>query len=284
MPEAPTDHDTKPPLDLREATAFNPSAETYEDGLVPAIFEPWGRRLVEHATPRTGDRVLDLACGTGIVARIAAGRVGPGGTVAGFDINPEMLAVAGSRADQAGVRIDWRQGNAAGPLPFDDDAFDIVLCQQGLQFFTDREVTLKEVRRLTAPRGRAVFSIWRGLEHHPALDTFDRALGRHLPPTAMEGSTAPFSFDDPDELRRLVGAEFGGVHLRYEVGAVRFGSVEQMLHAIGGAFAPVGAAVAELDDTARTALLADLRSSMHGSTDDDGVTYPMVAAVVLAHP
>src|SRR5712664_1454339 len=109
--------------------------EIYERHMVPAIFGPWAVDLVKLAALIPGERVLDVACGTGIVARLAAERVGPMGRVIGLDLNAGMLTVA--RSASAGTEnIEWREGNATA-LPFADKTFELVLCQQGLQFFPD---------------------------------------------------------------------------------------------------------------------------------------------------
>jgi ubiquinone/menaquinone biosynthesis C-methylase UbiE len=124
--------------------------EVYERELVPAVFGPWAPILVELAHPRTGERVVDIACGTGIVARIAAARIGPTGAMAGVDLNPGMLSVARSVAatnSQPGAPIQWHEASA-DKLPFPDGSFDIVYCQLGLQFFADRAAALREMRRV----------------------------------------------------------------------------------------------------------------------------------------
>jgi SAM-dependent methyltransferase len=110
--------------------------ENYERHLVPALFGPWAAQLVELAAPGPGERVLDVACGTGIVARRAAALVQPGGAVAGLDSNRGMLEVARAAAAEVRPVIDWRAGDAAD-LPFPDGVFEVVLCQQGLQFFPE---------------------------------------------------------------------------------------------------------------------------------------------------
>src|SRR5262249_17808710 len=112
------------------------AAERYERWAVPFVVGPWVPGLLDLAEVRAGGRVLDVACGTGVVSRLAARRVTPGGTVTGFDLNERMLAVARRLPLPPGLAIDWRQGSALD-LPFVDRAFDVVLCQQGLQFFPD---------------------------------------------------------------------------------------------------------------------------------------------------
>src|SRR5215475_2176295 len=142
--------------------------ENYERYLVPTIFGPWALDLVEEAGARPGERVLDIACGTGIVARTAAGRVGSGGTVVGLDVSAPMLDVARVVAAGEGLSIKWREGSAM-KLPFPDTAFDVTLCQQGLQFFPDRATALREMHRVLGPGGRVALSVWRAIEGSPGF-------------------------------------------------------------------------------------------------------------------
>src|SRR4029453_7279041 len=119
------------------------AAEVYERELVPAVFGPWGPRVVELAALRRGLRVLDVACGTGLVARLAAEAVGVDGRVAALDLNPGMLAVASELPAVEGAAIEWVEGDAQA-LPFGEASFDVVCCQLGLQFFPHRERALRE--------------------------------------------------------------------------------------------------------------------------------------------
>jgi ubiquinone/menaquinone biosynthesis C-methylase UbiE len=105
--------------------------EIYERHLVPAIFGPWAQDLLAFASPKPGERVLDVACGTGVVARLASQHVGLGGSVVGLDLNPGMLAVARALPPASVTPLEWYEGNVSA-LPFPDAAFDLVLCQQGL--------------------------------------------------------------------------------------------------------------------------------------------------------
>src|ERR1700751_727028 len=128
------------------------AAEIYHRYLVPAIASLRATDLIYRAAPRPGERVLDVACGTGVVARLAAERMGSG-RVVGLDINAGMLAVAQSLPSVATRPIEWQEGSALA-LPFSDDAFDLILCQFGLQFFPDKPAALGEMRRVLAPSGR----------------------------------------------------------------------------------------------------------------------------------
>ncbi len=124
------------------------AAAVYEEFFVPALFQEWAYRVADAVPLRPGDRVLDVACGTGVLARAVAARVSPGGSVAGLDMNPGMLTVAGRVAPA----IAWRQG-AAESLPYADASFDAVVSQFGLMFFADRQTALREMMRVLAPGG-----------------------------------------------------------------------------------------------------------------------------------
>jgi len=112
--------------------------------LVPSIFASSGEDPVEMAALRPGERVLDIACGTGIVARIAARKLGGSGSVLGLDLSGPMLETARAAAAAKGMAVEWREGSAV-KLPLADAAFDVVFCQQGLQFFPDRVTALREI-------------------------------------------------------------------------------------------------------------------------------------------
>jgi ubiquinone/menaquinone biosynthesis C-methylase UbiE len=140
------------------------AAEMYEAELVPALFEEWASHLVEAAGVLPGQRVLDVACGTGVVTRAAAERVGETGKVVGLDLNEAMLTVARRlRPD-----LDWRQGDAA-ELPFSDSSFDVVLCQSGLMFFPDVAKTLREMARVVTDQGIVAVQVWDRRESQPAM-------------------------------------------------------------------------------------------------------------------
>jgi len=150
------------------------------------MFAPCATQLLDLAAVEPGERVLDVACGTGIVARRAAARVGAGGVVAGSDVNEGMLEVAAATAIDLPVRIEWHRADATA-LPLPDGAFDVVCCQQGLQFVPDPPLALREARRVLTPGGRLALAVWRSIDHHPVFAAFVRALERHAGP----GTAAP---------------------------------------------------------------------------------------------
>ncbi len=196
--------------------------EIYAEHLEPAVFAPWAPVLLDAAAVGIGHTVLDVACGTGVVAAAAAERVGPSGAVTGVDISPGMIAVA---ARTQGVR--WAQADAAR-MPFPDGGFDRVLCQAGLQFVPDRLGALREMGRVLRPGGRVALLVWRALHHSPGFAALADALQTVVGPEAAAVMRAPFVFgDDPRPLVTLLdSAGFGGVDVQARAGTVRFGSVE----------------------------------------------------------
>jgi SAM-dependent methyltransferase len=152
------------------------AADVYEQTLVPAIFERYARDLVDRARPvGPSDRILDLGCGTGIVARVLRERLGGAAKIVGLDKSPLMLEKARSIAPE----LDWREGNAM-ELPFAAASFDLVLCQEMLQFAPDRTAVLREVRRVLSPGGRFLASTWRPRVEQPLFDALGQIAERHL--------------------------------------------------------------------------------------------------------
>jgi ubiquinone/menaquinone biosynthesis C-methylase UbiE len=167
------------------------SAESYERYLVPLFFAPGAEYLTELGALKEGERVLDLACGTGIVARTAAPKVGANGMVVGVDLNEDMLEVARRASSDIIPPIKWQHADAHN-IPFPDATFDIVFCQQGLQFFPDRSVVLREAYRVLMPNGRLVLSAMRPIKHNPAYSLLAETLERYLGPEAATIMRSPF--------------------------------------------------------------------------------------------
>jgi ubiquinone/menaquinone biosynthesis C-methylase UbiE len=187
--------------------------ENYQRYLVPAIFGPFATDLLELSAMQPGERVLDVACGPGVVARLAAAVVGATGRVVGVDLNAGMLAVARTLPSSRAAPVEWREDDAAA-LQLPDGGFDVVLCQQGLQFFPDRPAALREMRRVLSPTGRLVLSTWREIGLSPGFAALAEALARHVP-AAVATIRGPFALGDADELRALVaGAGFKDVAVR----------------------------------------------------------------------
>jgi ubiquinone/menaquinone biosynthesis C-methylase UbiE len=174
------------------------AAELYEAAFVPAFFAQWAPIICEVAGVAPGSSVLDVACGTGIVARTAADLVGSAGRVVGVDRNEAMLTVAGRvRPD-----IDWRQGDVAS-LPFPDRSFDVVLCQMALMFFPDRAAAMREMARVVSHDGTVAVVVPSALEAQPAFEPFVELAARLAGPEAKSLLTSYFVCGDLDELAAL---------------------------------------------------------------------------------
>jgi SAM-dependent methyltransferase len=249
---------------------------------VPVVFAPWAERLLERVAPEPGERVLGVACGTGIVARRAAARVGPVGMVVGLDVNQAMLEVARSAGAHLRPPIVWRAADAAH-LPLPDAVVDVVVCQQGLQFFPDRAAALREMRRVLAPKGRLALAVWRRIRHSPGFAALAQALERHVGADVAAMLHAPFDGPDAATLRRLVlGAGFGDVRLRIGFDAVRFPSAEAFLRE-QAASSPLAGPVGALAPEVREALARDLDWALRSYVDDEGVVLPMQTWLVTAN-
>lgn len=257
--------------------------EVYERHLVPAIFGSWAPLLMEQAALRPGQRVLDVACGTGVVARLAAPQVGPTGQVVGVDLNRGMLEVARSLPPPMGAPVDWREGDA-GALPFANAFFDIVFCQLGLQYFPDRRQAVREMHRVLKSSGHLVALVWRALVHSPGFVALVAALERHVSPAAGAVMQTPFVFgDETEELRTLlIGAGFVTVRIRSDVRMVRFASTEALVHhQVEGS--PLADHVAQVNDAAREALVREVSAAMQPYVTDEEVAFPIEGHIVIAH-
>jgi SAM-dependent methyltransferase len=256
------------------------AAEVYERQLVPAMFAPWAPTLIDLAGVQPGERVLDLACGTGAVTRLAAARVGGAGRVVGLDVNAAMLGVARALPVIPGALIEWLEASAL-EIPLPDAAFDVVLCQQGLQQFPDRAAALGELRRVLAPGGRLAASVWSRIEGSPGMAALVSALERHVGIEAANNRRAPFALGDADELRGLVaGAGFRDVQVRTLVEAARFPSPEALVEAQLAA-TPLST-LGILTDETRQAVARDVRAVLRPYLRDDDLAVPMEAHVALA--
>jgi ubiquinone/menaquinone biosynthesis C-methylase UbiE len=196
--------------------AMDPASfpQMYERWLVGPLFRPWAELTLDELGLSSGDTVLDVACGTGIAARVAQQRLGEGSRIVGVDASPGMLAVARAVAPQ----IDWREGSADA-LPLGDARpFDVVICQQGLQFFSDKPAAAAQMRRALAPGGRLAVSTWRSDDEAPLPRELRRVAERHLGPIADQR----YAYGDAGLLERLLrDAGFADVRVRERSRTVR---------------------------------------------------------------
>jgi ubiquinone/menaquinone biosynthesis C-methylase UbiE len=259
----------------------NPSsfAEMYERHLVEPFFGPWAEVILQRLEPAAGEGLLDVACGTGIVARLAKERLGGEARVVGVDLNPQMLAVAKAIAPN----IDWREGNA-GALPVGDaEKFDIVVCQQGLQFFPDKAAAVREMRRVLAPRGRLAIATWRPLTEIPLLRELHRVAERHVGAVVDRRH----GFGDATSLERLL-ADAGFRDVRVETISRTTRVADPAVFARMNAMALVGmsAAAGVMDDAKRAEVAAviadDSRQVLTPYTDGEELVFEIGSNVALA--
>lgn len=260
--------------------------ELYERYLVPAVTMPWAEDLIGRVGLSSGDRVLDVACGTGVVARVAVTRVGGDGRVVALDVNTGMLEVA--RATQSvtdGVSIEWVEGSALA-LPFADGEFGIVLCQLGLQFFEDPLAALREMRRVMAEGGRVGASVYTSIDRNPAAHALSDALDRHLGQGASLAKRSEHSLANSGELSELcTAAGFVGLRIETVRRTVRFASPEEWVR-IQLVATPLASRLRERERSERDDVVArvgaDVRASLTTFVKDDGFTFPQEVHIVLA--
>jgi SAM-dependent methyltransferase len=203
------------------------AAETYERVLVPTLFQQWVPITLEAGDISKGDNLLDVACGTGVVARHAVDLVGASGTVAGVDLTGSMLTVA----ERIEPTVDWRLGDAAA-LPFADESFDLVVCQAGLMFFDDQVGAIREMKRVLRPGGRLVVHVW---AHCDAIEAFSDLLETHVGEAAAENFRTPWNLKDAAELRSVIRTGgFAETSVATYPGDVSYRSIDEFLEGATG--------------------------------------------------
>jgi ubiquinone/menaquinone biosynthesis C-methylase UbiE len=252
-------------------------AEIYERRMVPAMLAPWVPALLDLVALKRGERVLDVACGTGAVARQAALQVGAGGHVVGLDFNSDMLALAAA----TGPAVEWRQGDAMA-LPFATHAFDVVVCQQGLQFFPDSGKALREAHRVLVRGGRFAAAVWCAIESNPGQHALTRGLERHVGTEAAGLMSAVFRLGDAQALQTLLEvAGFRDVRVRREKRVARFPSPELFVRwvVVGSVLGRTGVRVR---DESLAAIIRDVDRALQPYMRRDGLAFPMESHLAVA--
>lgn len=251
------------------------AADIYESFFLPALFAQWAPQVADAAGIGAGQSVLDVACGTGVLACEAGRRVAPGGKVAGLDRNAGMLRVARRKAPA----FDWREG-LAEELPFADAAFDVVVCQFGLMFFADRARALREMWRVLRPGGRLAVLTFAAAERSPGYAAMIELLDRLFGSTIAAELRGPFVLGD----RAALGGPFSAagipdVAIAELAGEARFGSIEAWVETeIRG-----WTLSDRIDDTQYATLLRAATSELRSFTRADGrVSFAMPALIATA--
>jgi ubiquinone/menaquinone biosynthesis C-methylase UbiE len=250
-------------------------AEIYDRSFVPALFARWGPVVADAARIGSGDRVLDIACGTGALTLAASEHAGPEGAVTGLDPNPAMLAVAREKP----VAIDWREGRAEA-LPFDDASFDAVVCQFGLMFFDDAPRAFAEMQRVLAPGGRLAVAVFDAIGTAPGYDALARLLDRQCGHDIGDAMRVPFALGDAAQLRELAATAFPDARVSRHEGQVHFPSVADLVETEHACIWTLGGLI-DADQATRLREAAQ-RELLPFVRPDGSVTFAMPALVVTA--
>jgi len=259
-----------------ELKRMTESARAYESLFIPAMFGHWASKVAGMAGLAPGERVLDVACETGVLARAASGLVGETGQVTGLDLNPGMLTVARELAPE----VVWAQGDACA-LPFEDEAFDVVMSNFGLMFFPDRQAAIREMLRVLRPGGRLLVAVWDTLANTPAyaaeVATLERLAGRR----AADALSAPFVLGDLSILNDLF-ALADKLEITTHSGSVRFPSIAVMVEADLRGWLPVMGV--HLEESQIQTILNEAEKVLQTYLQPDGtIEFDSPAHIVLAH-
>jgi ubiquinone/menaquinone biosynthesis C-methylase UbiE len=253
--------------------------ELYERFLVEPLFRPFAQTLLDRAALGVTERLVDVACGTGIVARIARDRMGDGGHVVGVDTSPGMLAVARAVAPS----VEWREGDAASLPVRDGEAFDVVTCHQGLQFFADRPAAVREMRRVLAPGGRLAIGTWRPLDDTPLFRDLHALAQRHAGPI----SDHRHGFGDAPAIARLLTeAAFDGVRVETVTHTIRMHDLDVFARLNAMASVGMSASAKTITDGERARLIdaitQDSREVLDRYLDGDVLVFALGSNIATA--
>jgi ubiquinone/menaquinone biosynthesis C-methylase UbiE len=255
------------------------AAELFEQYAVPMLARPIAELTFEHVSLRESEQILDVACGTGIVTRVAVERFTNIGGIVGVDLNPSMLEVARANTPETDIPITWREGDVCA-LPFPDDSFDVALCQQGLQFVPDKLAALREVRRVLVSGGRLAFTVFSTVS--PLVDVMADALRRHVSAEAATSCLSPFVFRDVATIRKLVSdADFHAIDMQeLEFLTRRPSSVASIVE--GMARMPFARDVAAVSEGARLAMGQEVVDALQAYRDGTELIIPYTFHLLTA--
>ena len=213
--------DQNVPQELVEA------ARGYENLFVPALFEQWTKHLIDGAGIREGWHVLDVACGTGVLARNALSRTGPGGRVVGVDPAPGMLVAA----KDIEPNIDWILCGAES-LDLGDETVDSVISQFGMMFFQDRQKSAEEMFRVLKQGGSLAIAVWNSVEQNPAYADIIAVLQEQVGTAAADALRLPYCLGNTDEVTAVLeNSGFSGISVETKAEPARFPSSRHMVEA-----------------------------------------------------
>jgi ubiquinone/menaquinone biosynthesis C-methylase UbiE len=266
-------------MSLSPSLNFSSLADMYERVLVEPLFRPWVDDLLDRVKPVAGDRVLDVACGTGIVARVAKERLGRDAVVVGIDASEQMLAVARRVAPD----VEWRQGNAIALPLGPGEQFDVLTCQQGVQFFPDKPAAAREMRRALASGGRLAIATWRPVEESPLFKALHELSERHLGPVVDQRH----AFGIATQLESLLqDAGFRDVRVETVTRTIHLRDTAVFLQMNANAIVGMSPAARALDDAERgrlaAAIAADSQQLATHYDDGAGLVFDLGTNVATA--
>jgi len=245
------------------------AAEIYDEFFLPALFAAWAPRVVAAAALQPGQRVVDVACGTGVLAMEAALATSPGGQVVGVDLNAGMLAVARRK----GSNIDWREAPAEA-LPFEAESFDAAVSQFGLMFFENKPAAIAQMWRVVRPGGRLAIAVWDSLDNTPGYSAITSLLARLFGDDVAALLKSPYSLGDPNTLRALLArAGVTDLEVQRMPGEACFPSIRAWMHSDIRGWTLAN----ELDDDQYERLVAEAEVELRRFVTEDG-------SVRFAHP
>lgn len=255
------------------------AAAIYEEQKVPAIFSPLAEATLDAVPLFDDDSVLDVACGTGIVARKVRERIGPSARIVGTDLNEGMIDAARNLTDENSRSCEWYTADVT-KLPFEDGTFSVAFCQQGLQFFPDQELALQEIKRVLRPGGRIALTVWS--EANDLFKALAEALHRHVNDEVAERSLAPFASPGADALGSLVSEQgFGNVSAQVLAVERVLGDPENAIpkEIMGN---PVGPAVLERGDAVMRRIVDEVIEALSGYRRGSHFVFPTHTHLIQA--
>ena len=259
-------------------------AQAYESFMVPFRFQPWARELIDRIPLGDGTRMLDIACGTGVVAREAARRNATA-EIAGLDMNPQMIEVAATRSEEEGLHIAWYVG-VADALPFEDGSFDLVTIQQGFQFFPDKAAALGEIRRVLYPGGTFALNIWAAHDRQGTSGVFADSVARVTGAPSMHTPYAMADMDVIADLLTTAGLTVDSIEL-VEIECTHSpveGFVELMLESVSAGVPAMHGRSDEERAALASAIADDMADALASYTVGDWIVTPSTSNIVLSHP